>query len=377
MKKISTPKVGLVIASFLLAFAIFYVLVFQYDIRTDIQDHVKVLQNNLVNGGFRINFLYFVLIWILSGFSSATAPLLWASLVVLSLAVAWKSALTFEWINRETNQKSIWICLALIALIFSTNLFFQPHLKVWFKIMGMVTPNVWHNSTVIVLMPLALMLYFQVQKFLDKPTTLKAGFVFLLMFLGAGAKPNQLFTLVPSLGLFYLFFKEYRPYLKQFALFIGMALGIIALQYVLNFIVQINDVNGGENKLSIKPFHVINHYTGNFALSMVYSFVFPATVMVFHFKNLTRSKEFIFIITNLVIGILIWIIMSEGGAYEFDSNFGWQNVVNQYLLFTFLTIWLLKQKFNFKNLICFAALGLHFVFGLYYLLKTVQDGFYV
>lgn len=360
-----------------LAFFIFYQLVIVFDIRTDIQDHIKVLQTNLEKGGFRINFLYFILIWFVSGFKSATEPLIWASLVVLSLAVAWKAALTFDWIKREVRVKTTLIAVLTISLVLVTNIFFQQHFKVWFKMMGMVSPNVWHNSTVIVLMPLALLLYFQVQRFLINPSSLKIGLVFLLMFLGAGAKPNFLFTLVPSMGLFYLIFKEYRPYFKQFALFIGMALSIIAIQYVLNFIIQVNDVNGGENKLSFKPFHVINHYTGNLPLSLAYSFLFPFSVTIFYFKSLIKSKEWLFIMFNLIIGLTIGFVMSEGGAYEFDNNLSWQNVVNQYLLFCFLIIWLLKQPLTMKNKICYSLFSVHVLFGIYYIIKTLQDGFYL
>lgn len=362
----------------IIAATIFYELVFVFNIRTDIQDHIAVLQTNLEKGGFRINFLYFVLIWIFSGFSSSVAPLLWASIFILSAAVGAKFLIS--WNYFEINKKvsiSMLLIFSCIGLIFCTNIFFQQHWGVWFKIVGNLPANVWHNSTVILLMPFSLMLFSRIERFLNKPEKEKLWPICLLIFLNITIKPNYIFTLVPSLGLFFLLYKSNYKHFKKFALIIGVALSFIALQYILNFIVEVNAVNGGENKIAIKPFHVWHHYSKNVPLSLIYSLFFPIVAATLLFEKLKTDRIFWFLILNLTIGIIISIIMTEGGAYEFDNNFSWQNVVNVYILFMYLLAQWIKADLNWKKAVSFLAFSAHVVFGLYYIYKMFIDGFYL
>ena len=69
--------------------------------------------------------------------------------------------------------------------------------------------------------------------------------------------------------------------------------------------------------------------------------------------------------------------MTEGGAYEFDNNFSWQNVVNVYILFMYLLAQWIKADLNWKKVVSFLAFSAHVVFGLYYIYKTFIDGFYL
>jgi hypothetical protein len=70
------------------------------DIRTYIQDIVKVLQNSLKQEGFRINFLNFLLIGTFSGFSFGSAYMIVYCLLLLNEAIAWKAFLNPNWIIR-------------------------------------------------------------------------------------------------------------------------------------------------------------------------------------------------------------------------------------------------------------------------------------
>jgi len=366
----------IIISSFIIGFLIFYLLIFYFNISTDIQDHVTVLQEDIEKKAFRINFLHYLLVWIISGFSIETKPLLWSSIMVLSTAVSLKAYLTFTWLKKELIVSTKVISFFSISLILVTNIFFQHHFNLWNKILGMISPNVWQNSTVIVLMPFALLLYFELQKFLKDPKTLKISIITILIIMNAIAKPNYLFTIIPSLGIIFIFYKEYWQYLKKFATFIGIIVIVLALQYFLNYVFQVSETNGGEQGIIIKPFHSISIWNGNIPLSLLYSFLFPAFVSIFYFRELIKSREWLFLILNLLIGLTIGYLLCEIGKYEYHMNFMWQNVVNQYLLFCFLIIWLLKKQLNYKSIICFIAFGIHLIFGLSYLYLTFWNGNY-
>lgn len=181
----------------------YYFFILNSRILTDVQHHAAIAHSFVVNNDkLTPNFLYFILVAAFTGFSSHY-PLYYASSIfLLSSAIALKFAITLFNFKRYTSSSiNTFYCLtAAIVMLF---VFALPGIKSVIShnlFYGQIVANVWHNSTVIFLMPFALLLFFSSYKMLYTETASKNNFSYIVVLLIVNAliKPSFLFSLLPS-----------------------------------------------------------------------------------------------------------------------------------------------------------------------------------
>ena len=142
-------------------------------IPTDIQAHVRKTQD-VINGSTPpgADFLYYLTIYAVALFSTKKVLLGISSVVLLSLAITAKFEITKRFMASQigigNTSSGLFILLFSNLLLLAFSLPTSSILKGQFYL-GQTPPNVWHNSTTILLMPFALVLFWLSYEQIIKP----------------------------------------------------------------------------------------------------------------------------------------------------------------------------------------------------------------
>ncbi len=373
-----------------LFFAVYYFIILYLRVSTDIQPHAAMAHSFAVNHDkLTPNFLYFILLAFLSGFSKYYPFYYVASIILLSAAISAKFLLNDLYLRKYVllNDNKLLSFILSFAMLF---VFALPGLN-FFQVkdfyLGQIVPNVWHNSTVIFLMPFAILLFFKSYEllFLDKEHQSKNLLIQItvLIIINVLIKPSFLFTLLPSVFIFFCYnklfsansnnkFVQLLPYLVGI-FFIAVEYYII---YQLNYTSSVSSSEGESSKVIIAPFEVWKHFSNNIPITFISSLFFPLVYLVLSKGWVLKDKIVQFAGLNFFVGLSIWVLFAEDGGRMFHGNFFWQVVVACYLLFFSLLLHFvgdvkLKKLSNKKQLIIGVAFLLHFIWGAFYWLKII------
>ncbi len=376
---------------FIIFFVYFY-LIIDNGIKTDIQMHAS-MAHSFVTHQDRLtpNFLYYFLVALASGFTESYPTYYWASIFLVSAAVTAKFFLNHSYIIKYTNIQPHWtIAWGLsFAMLFVTSLpgwdfFFSQHFY-----LGQLTPNVWHNSTTIFVMPFAMLLFFQSYELLftntDHSNKRLLIYVTLLIVINALIKPSFLFTLLPSVFIFFCInnFSGYAktkpvqllPYLFGIIFIAAEYYIIFKLNYASSVAERISN-DDGKATIILAPFEVWRYYSDNPLSATFTSLFFPLLYLIISKGNPLKNKLVQFALVNFIVGFGIWILFAEEGARKFHANFIWQVVITTYLLFFSLLLNLIndikssKLSRN-KQFIIGSAFLLHFIWGIIYWVEII------
>jgi hypothetical protein len=389
MKKIFLKYGGTInwiIASIvLLIFCLYYFVVLYTRVATDIQAHIMVSYNFVnANGPLTPNFLYFILVAALAGFSKYKSLYYASSILLLAFALSLKYMANVFYVSKIDAEKIIAknkIILLSVALLF---IFCLPGIDLFKNdnyYLGQSAPNVWHNSTVIFLSPFAIMLFFETYSLLTGFTRKKWITVALLIIVNALIKPSFLFTIIPLMAIWAFFSGKTRFDKVKLSVYFLCAIGfaVISAEYFLIYI--INKPSSGSNhsqnsSVSIEPFAVWKYYSSSILISVITSFLFPVLFFILTKGDILKDKLVKFSTLNCLAGLLIFVLLIEGGAGKYDGNFGWQMIIGNYLLFFILSIKFLLLSATgkittVKVKILGTALLLHIGCGVVYFFKIV------
>ncbi|KIX20499.1 hypothetical protein SY27_11315 [Flavobacterium sp. 316] len=332
------------------------VLIYSYltlNTNSDIPAHAQFIKDYTYGiKAFPVNFLYYLVVYILSFFSNKTSALLLVSIYVLSFISFFKYNLIKQIFIKECEKhyKKAFIISSVFAalLIFAFSLPSILVLKGYYYLLSF-PPNVWHNSTTIFVTPFAFLLFWLSYKQLDEYKKSRIYFITLLIIINVFIKPSFLFTYL----LVYPFFLLYKyKFTKLFWVNI-MPLIISSILIVIEFyFIFINsDPSVEKSSVTIDFFHFLNvwakpegwfDYILIIFSTIISSFLFP---IVFLLKNKKELKTTMikFALSCLVVGIIISNVFTETGPRESDGNFLWQNYICSFILFFSCTFYLLKS----------------------------------
>jgi hypothetical protein len=373
-----------------LLFSVYYFFILYNRVATDIQVHAAIAHSFAANHDkLTPNFLYFFFVALLSGFS-AYYPLYYvASIILISAAITAKFVLNDIYLKQYggiSDSKNYALKLSFLLLF----VFPLPGINYFYDgnfYFGQLAATVWHNSTVIFLMPFAILLFFTSYELLfSEANGKKKKLLFqiaALIILNALIKPSFLFTLLPAAGfcLFYdiLFAKKYGNKLYYL---IPYAAGIafIALEYYIIYRMNyISSKSLNDKELSsvvMAPFEVWRFFSRNIIVSLITSLLFPLVYCIVTKGQVLKNKLVQFSLLNFIFGVGIWILFAEEGARKFHANFYWQVVVTVYLLFftmliDFVNQIKLKKISPYKQVLVWIVFLLHFIWGLFYWMKII------
>jgi hypothetical protein len=386
-QKIKGVNLVILFTSFIIFFGYYLLLLFRHT-SSDIQAHAQIAYSYAVNNDKLFpNFLYFFLVALFAGFSKNIYLYYGASVVLISLALSFKFLLSQYYLSKYSlpgYNKAAYLFPA-VAIMF---VFALPGVN-FFQIneyyLGQLPPNVWHNSTVIFLMPFSILLFFKSYSFLFTDGANKKQEqwqIFFLIIINALIKPSFLFTLIPSVVFFFVWMNIFsitgKKQLRSLLPFIAGLL-FIAVEYYLIFVRgHVSNVVSSHQKASvvIEPFVVWSNYSPNMLIAFLTSCFFPLLYIVVSKGRVLKNRMVQFAVVNYVAAISIWILFAEEGARKFDANFCWQVVVAAFLLFFSLLIHFnneYKQQIvgKWRQYIVGGAFLLHFIWGIVYWVKII------
>jgi hypothetical protein len=382
---------------FFLSFTLFFVLLtFAGSVNycvTDNEIHsFIILKINYNLTPYPPNFLFYLVTNMISFFSKNIVAIYLASSFVLALSIAVKYKISKIIIQDRLQLMTFFIKgkdITFLLIIVTTGLILFFPIQDYFGMfvigrfyIGKITPNVWHNSTIIFLAPFSLLLFYYQYKELinDKATSRKAIIILsVLVLLNIFAKPSFFLVYAPVSSIFLLL--KHRISLKFLKSMIPIIIGIIALyfMYKLIFVYKIGGQAGHESGSVVfsKPFEAWLFYIPNWYLTIaiVHSFALPIFYIVFYKESL-KNKLFQYASTLTIFGLLVSAFVIEDGLTKIDFNFMWQNVVCYYILILVITSDLLLKYLkeglkSYKMKILTIIFFLHAVSGIGYIIKLL------
>jgi hypothetical protein len=242
---------------------------------------------------------------------------------------------------------------------------------------GYLGVNTFHNPTIYLLRPLALLLWLRLaasRQDGDESASAWAGgpevaAAAVLSVLCTLAKPSYGIVLLPALGLDSVWrWVRGRP-IDVRLMVLGFAvptMAVLAWQYGFSF------GSAANAALAWAPLTVMSRFPGTPA-RVVLTVIFPATVYLTHGRRALRESSLNLAWLVFAIGVAYAYLLAETGRRTTHGNLIWSGQIAAFILFVTSALFALRNAADRGINIrvwapCIAAFALHFVCGIYYLL---------
>jgi len=371
------------------AFALFLAIVEVWHVQTDITAHVDLIIRYATGvEPWAFNFLYYLAVYALAWGSIEPAALLTAALFLLALSVLAKYAVTRFLLAGELaeripddrrNHLHGLVIASTLLLLLAHNLYLRPWTNAY---LGQFTPNLWHNSTTIFLMPFALLLFWSSCRFIESGETRQVMLITLLLAVNVAIKPSFLLAFAAAWPLVLVW--RYGIRSRQFWLGLAPLLlggGLLAAQYVHLFLLHPSNALGQTTSgVKIAFLHVWPLYTKSIPLSLLASFFFPLVVGLAYRPRLALGAQWRWWYAALLqaVSVAQFALLTEVGARETHANFAWQGMISCYLWFlTSVAVALekeLQERSGIRMWLAALALLAHVAAGIGYFVVMARTG---
>lgn len=229
--------------------------------------------------------------------------------------------------------------------------------------------NVYHNPTILVLKPLALLVFLRVAPALISPPSISPQAwltTTALVVLCLLAKPNYLMSLVPALVLVVGWRLWRRQPVNVPLLGLGIILptvAILGVQYLLTF-------GTSEDGIAIAPFAMLRGHEWTevpvLALALVLSMLFPLAVLAGYWQDARRDSVLGLCWLAFAAGLAQMYLLVETGSRAAHGNFLWGGQTTLFVLFVYSAVFYMRHWQPEKrryNLLIYTTAGLHVAFG--------------
>jgi len=367
--------------SFLFVFLFFVYTYLTFRAGSDMVIHAgfarKMLEGKMNYPG---NFIWYVLVNILSVILSvfpSWLPPLSISIISLTFLMACATTYKFCWVyehilERGADWKRFMIALSLI-FVFAIPI---PSIFVTHRwSLGNFPPNIWYNSTIILIFPFVIMLFVGSMKQIEQFSNRRNLWLLLLVFLNIFIKPSYFFVWVCVYPVF--LFIKYRITTKFLKGLIPVMVGIVLLLIEYLYIYYLGDSSDKESSIVIRPFLSYYYFApvSMFPWALLSSLLFPILHFSLNFKRLVKDKTFQFVYTGLLVAFIIGILVVEAGPRQTHGNFFWQIYICAWLCFYISLKDLLKMKKRGSQFVILMMVYLfHVLCGMGYLAKYMIFG---
>lgn len=268
------------------------------------------------------------------------------------------------------------VCLAIINMFIGP--LFIPCISQNYYL-GQFTANPWHNPTILMIKPLAMVTFFlychlvQERSICDdskKQNILFVVFALCLLF-GAWMKPSFYQAFVPALFVFCIIdlIKTKGASLK-FDIKTGFAVLPVCILAIMQYIVLFNNDGNG---IIWAPGSVWKSFSDNAGLSFLLSMAFPLLVLIVSkgkvLKNVDGLLSLLFFLTSF--GMFACLSFAENGD---NGDFLWAVYLSVLILFIVFEKYLLEFGKGVKLAGGSVLLGMHFVCGVLYFVMIYIKG---
>ncbi|GMQ34306.1 hypothetical protein Ataiwa_25780 [Algoriphagus taiwanensis] len=366
----------------LFGFTIYFLIRYgQYGV--DIKLHNLYLEEYLDRGFFPIPPGYYFLIYLLDLLFRIKYPFVLSSLLVLTFFIWWKYRIMLAWLSDGQKQKINSNHLLALALVFIGPIVL-PAVDREFWYFGKFSPTVWHNSTLIAVLPFSLILFSKTILWWENRAQRFPWAILGLGLLILAIKPSFLFCFVPLFPLFsaLYFSPKGKPFayscLVSFFLLAGIGFEKI-LVYNWDPII-LEDYSEEElPKIAIQPFKVWLHYAFEPFWDFFSSFSLSILFLLLWGKKAFQNKKFTFSFFLLLLALLIYFLFAETGFRQWHANFFWQIPITLLIHQALMLSFVIEQKesnqrqASWKTRLFFLLFSLNLICGIAYWLRIFTD----
>lgn len=376
-----------VIGIFALMVGIFAYIMFVIKWNSDLPAHTYIAQQMLEEHRlFSTNFLMYFLINLLTFFTGAKYPMRAVLVLLLAAANTAKYAIVREAFREWTSSKTAKLASFSMLFVYIIPLmYFLKPLGIFLSAdnmyLGYYVPNVWHNSTILCMMPFAIACYLLSVKQFKQYTDRRNKYISLFLVLSVLVKPSFFFVYViaypiimlSQYGLSKTFSKSLLPLLVG-----GICL---VYEYVTIYYSGVND--GSSVVIDIAQLFTLDFWQSHI-LYLVVSLSLPLLFLCLYGRTIVRDPEFWFVLIMLVCGLGIMWCCRETGPRATHGNFGWQTIAAMWFVYFYMLkiatnseVLPLPQRGGYSRRVILIIFGLHVIMGFVYLGKfLVTKSFY-
>jgi len=243
-------------------------------------------------------------------------------------------------------------------------------------------PNAWHNPTLIVLKPFAILSVVMFLVMLES-RSMQQSLVFMsgmsLVLLGSVLmKPNFFLSFSVASVLFMLVTRADSRLVVKYGLVLVPSLSFILYQYFSTF------DSAGQGGIAVELFAVWGYFTSNIPTSILFSILFPLALLLLSPVSVTSDRKLMFAWLLFIVALFQFSLLLEDGPRKLHANWVWGYIVSMHVLFLYSVVHLLNMNIRISAIpdkvgvsrlyILNIMFFLHFASGVYYYLKIMGGG---
>jgi hypothetical protein len=330
---------------------------------SDFRAHLALVQTGMAGGHFPGDMLFYWLEACLSGFRPVEWRLVTGLVLILTVAGGLKAYLTVRLIAANGPP--------IAAGVLATLCLFAFGLPMGADYPGFIPPNVWHNSTTSLLMPLALGLFLASLAYLRAPSGRLLWLMLLLVSVNVAAKPSFALCWLMVFPAAVLL-RERRVAALAGPVAVCLAGGLLLVaQYLYVYVLGGGDPDAATDGVRIAPLHTWSYYSHDIVWSFVASYAFPLAALALGGRGVRDALAVRYALALAAVGLGWFAVMAETGHREYHGNFMWQAIVTNYVLFAAILgavlQWLRESRFGWRQTVVLFVFALHVAGGLHYL----------
>lgn len=312
---------------------------------SDLPAHARGAQRMLEeNRLFENNFLMYLMANVLTCFSGALYPIQWALALLIAMSNTTKYVLVKNEFSRLFSVKQAKIAsLALLFVFVIPVFYFMKIFGVFLATNNMYfqyyVPNVWHNSTILCMMPFAIMTFLLSILQFEQYDKKRNGLITLFVILGTLVKPSFFFCYAVAFPI--IMFVKYRFGKEFFYSLIPVLVGCVCVLYEFMTIYDGGDGNGVS--IAVSPLFTLDFWKPRILYFLV-SMALPGLFTLFYWKEIRRDQEFWFILIMLLVALGISWCCVETGDRAGHGNFSWQVISAMWFVYYYILKTILKSR---------------------------------
>lgn len=372
-----------VIGVWALMMLIFLYIMFVVKWQSDLPYHAKFVQDMLNEHRlFDNNFLMYLCANLLTLFSGAKNPIRIALVVLIASSNTAKYTIIrnvfSEWLSTKQAQ---WASLSLLFVFVIPVMYFLKVFGIFMSAhnmyLGYFVPNVWHNSTILCMMPFAILTYLLSVKQIENYDYKCIWKITLFLVISILIKPSFFFVYIAAFPI--IMFSRYKLNKEFWHSLIPLGFGVICLLY--EYISIYSGANDGSGvTISLMPLFTLSFWQSKILYILV-SLALPALFVALYWKRICKDREFWFVLLMLVFAIGISWCCKETGIRASHGNFGWQVISAMWFVYYYMLKTITKTATNtfecfnsttrggYSQKIILALYSIHVIMGLIYLLR--------
>lgn len=290
------------------------------------------------------------------------------SAFVITLGSVIATSVMLFWLLRKKLSPLLSGALSLGLMVAAPVFLIDPFENIWYFVNGYIAPNVYHNPTILLLKPFAvLQFYYVIEAFKIEKTSWKTYILVIASsIIAVYTKPSFVICLLPALAIIALVCLLKRRTLDWKRLLFGIVLPSIVIltwQYFTTY--------GSESdSIILAPIKVMKYYSSNLLMKYILSIIFPLMVTIVYWKNAIKDKGVQLGWLLFGFGTVITYLFAETGQRAISGNFIWSGEITLFILFAAIVLFLADKNLPQTNpikrwLVLFSGF-LHVAFGLIY-----------